>query len=217
MSVSSNAQRVRESARLVPMVLLALALLAGGGQAQQPENRFSRGDELVQLDFKDVELTVVIETIARITGRNFIYDDRVRGREGANDIITAGRELDEKLIDFEMNLTDLRMSGGSAGQDRLRWPRQLYAKITSLAGSIGGSDFAPTTQQTEVHERLKDLLREYQAQMQTIREQDIATFNRMLSESGLAGVIVGGNLSSDIMYNSTSVSCFISLLFSSLT
>ena len=34
----------------------------------------------VQLDFTDVELSVVIDTIARLTGKNFIYDDRVRGR-----------------------------------------------------------------------------------------------------------------------------------------
>jgi len=37
-------------------------------------------DGLVQLDFNDVELSVVIDTIARLTGTNFIYDDRVRGR-----------------------------------------------------------------------------------------------------------------------------------------
>ena len=36
--------------------------------------------EQVQLDFNDVELSVVIDTIARLTGKNFIYDDRVRGR-----------------------------------------------------------------------------------------------------------------------------------------
>jgi general secretion pathway protein D len=37
-------------------------------------------NDLVQLDFNDVELSVVIDTIARLTGKNFIYDDRVRGR-----------------------------------------------------------------------------------------------------------------------------------------
>ncbi len=35
---------------------------------------------MVQLDFNDVELTVVIDTISKLTGTNFIYDDRVRGR-----------------------------------------------------------------------------------------------------------------------------------------
>jgi general secretion pathway protein D len=37
-------------------------------------------DELVSLDFNEVELPVVIDTISRMTGYNFIYDDRVRGR-----------------------------------------------------------------------------------------------------------------------------------------
>jgi general secretion pathway protein D len=37
-------------------------------------------DGQVQLDFNDQELSVVIDTIASLTGKNFIYDDRVRGR-----------------------------------------------------------------------------------------------------------------------------------------
>jgi general secretion pathway protein D len=59
---------------------LAPSAMAQAQTQAQTRQQFSRGDELVQLDFRDVELTVVIETIARITGQNFIYDDRVRGR-----------------------------------------------------------------------------------------------------------------------------------------
>ena len=36
--------------------------------------------DLYALDFNDVELAVVIDTIAKLTNKNFIYDDRVRGR-----------------------------------------------------------------------------------------------------------------------------------------
>ena len=39
------------------------------------------------------------------------------------------------------------MTGGMAFQDTLRWPRQLYAKLNSLAGYVQGTDFAPTAQQ----------------------------------------------------------------------
>lgn len=52
-------------------------------RAQQPPTQTPGAvvdGELVQLDFTDVELPVVIDTIARLTGKNFIYDDRVRGR-----------------------------------------------------------------------------------------------------------------------------------------
>jgi len=56
-----------------PRAGTALALPPSPGAA-------AKADDLVQLDFNDVELAVVIDTIARLTGTNFIYDDRVRGR-----------------------------------------------------------------------------------------------------------------------------------------
>jgi len=154
-----------------------------------------RGQYAVILELRDNANAVVdlINEAELVRDQLLRIIELVHGMDGTGDIVAAARELDQKIIDLEMNLTDLRMSGGSAGQDRLRWPRQLYAKITSLAGYIGGSDFPPTMQQLEVHERLKGLLQEYQSRMQAIREQDVAEFNRMLSERGLAGVIVSGN------------------------
>ncbi|MEZ4354134.1 MAG: hypothetical protein R3F16_10805 [Myxococcota bacterium] len=73
----------------VAFLLLALALLGplGPGSAEaQARGRAARlpvaaeEEELVTLDFNDVELPVVVDTISRMTGYNFIYDDRVRGR-----------------------------------------------------------------------------------------------------------------------------------------
>ncbi len=61
----------------------ALLLLPPAATAQITPNQREEivvEDEGVQLDFNDVELSVVIDTIARLTGKNFIYDDRVRGR-----------------------------------------------------------------------------------------------------------------------------------------
>ncbi len=110
--------------------------------------------------------------------------------EGTGQILEAGESLDAKLIDLEMLLTDLRMSGGMAGQDRLRWPRQLYAKLTSLAGYVGSSDFAPTVQQVETRDRLQGLLSDYLARMQDIRANDLAELNRLLNQAGIP-VIMG--------------------------
>ena len=71
--------------RLIAGVLAALVgICPAAARAQAPPvpaTAVSATDDgLVQLDFNDVELNVVIDTIARLTGRNFIYDDRVRGR-----------------------------------------------------------------------------------------------------------------------------------------
>ena len=66
-------------------------------------------------------------------------------------------------------LYDLRLSGGSAGQDGLRWPRQLFAKMTSLGGYISGSDFPPTDQSVEVHVIYQERLREVEAEVARLR------------------------------------------------
>jgi hypothetical protein len=119
--------------------------------------------------------------------------DRISGRDGVDSVVAAANDLDRKLIDLEMTLTDLRMSGGTAGQDRLRWPRQLYAKITSLAGYIGGSDFAPTTQQIEVHQRLQGLLHEAQERMRELRARDVVSLNHLLAELGIGAVVTANS------------------------
>jgi general secretion pathway protein D len=56
-------------------VALATLALAVAVAAQDYDEQ-----TMVTLDFADAELAQVIETIARATNRNFIYDDRVRGR-----------------------------------------------------------------------------------------------------------------------------------------
>jgi general secretion pathway protein D len=52
----------------------AAALAPAGARADDTEVKE------VHLDFQNAELTTVIDTIAKLTGTNFIYDDRVRGR-----------------------------------------------------------------------------------------------------------------------------------------
>jgi len=64
-----------------PRIAAALAVLAlAGGLVASSASAQPAGEERIHLDYQDVELTVVIEAIAKLTNRNFIYDDRVRGR-----------------------------------------------------------------------------------------------------------------------------------------
>jgi general secretion pathway protein D len=69
---------------LVRAFALASALLAAALFAALPSARAQAappsGDTLVSLDFQDADITEVISTIAKATGKNFLYDDRVRGR-----------------------------------------------------------------------------------------------------------------------------------------
>ena len=71
---------IRLVATLATSFAFVLALAPQPSQAQEPRYDGDDEEELVSLDFSDVELPVVIDTISRMTGYNFIYDDRVRGR-----------------------------------------------------------------------------------------------------------------------------------------
>ncbi len=108
---------------------------------------------------------------------------------GLDEALETADSLDDELIELEMQLFNLRLTGGSAFQDTLRWPRRLYAKLTSLAGYAGGTDFAPTAQQLEVYERYRGLLAEHQATMDILRGR-VEALNGMLEAAGLG--LIGG-------------------------
>ncbi len=74
---------LRRLCSLTPVVLLLFGVLGTSAHAQNsglPVTQNDAGEATVQLDFADVELSALIDTIARLTEKNFIYDDRVRGR-----------------------------------------------------------------------------------------------------------------------------------------
>jgi len=112
---------------------------------------------------------------------------RLRG-VSADTVLARSQSVDDELIELEMQLFDLRLTGGSAGQDSLRWPRQLYAKLISLAGYISGTDHRPTDQADEVHEVYQERLRDVLQRMEEIRAGSLSAFNRLLAEGGVATI-----------------------------
>src|SRR6266446_2657350 len=58
-------------------LFLTFALLLEGAFAQPTS---SKNGGLVSLDFHDVDIQDVVKSISEITGKNFVLDDRVRGK-----------------------------------------------------------------------------------------------------------------------------------------
>jgi len=69
---------------LLAAAVFSIALLGLGpgiGHADEiGQSDAAEAEDLVQLDFNDTELTVIIDAISKMTNRNFIYDERVRGK-----------------------------------------------------------------------------------------------------------------------------------------
>jgi photosystem II stability/assembly factor-like uncharacterized protein len=162
---------------------------------QDPESTASQADLQAQLDLQ-LELREMSDStsdlISRIewTRKGLIdLEERVGGEARYADVVEAGEELSDALIDLEMTLFDLRLTGGSARQDTIRWPRQLWAKIASLAGYSSGSDDRPTDQAMEVRNLYRQWLTEALQQWAELTQTDLARFNRMLVERGLPPIV----------------------------
>jgi photosystem II stability/assembly factor-like uncharacterized protein len=165
---------------------------------QDPDSRASADDMDAQLAMQ-LELREMTDSTAALIeriewARKGLLDlaVRIRGESDDQDLVEAGEALTGALVDLEMQLFDLRLSGGSAGQDTIRWPRQLFAKLTSLAGYISGSDHPPTDQAGEVRDLYRRQLTDVLARWAEIASGDLAQFNRMLAERGLPAVVSDG-------------------------
>ncbi len=110
--------------------------------------------------------------------------------DGQQEVTDAGRKLNEELAELEGRFFDLRMTGGNARQDSLRYPRRLYSKLTSLHGYIDKTDSPATTQQLEVYEIYRERLLAAEERFQEIRDGSLGDFNRLLNRKGLSGVIM---------------------------
>ena len=148
----------------------------------------------MSLEIRD-NLSEVVDMINEVEWvRKQIYDlnDRLSGKEQYESVTEAGKALDTKLIDFEQNLFQMRLTGGS--QDVFRNPSKLYARFGFLYSDVEtswggvGSDWPPTAQAMEVHQLLKERLRRYQGLFRTLMSDDLAAFNGMLAENNVKGL-----------------------------
>ena len=116
--------------------------------------------------------------------------NRTLAADGDNaDIRAAADSLEQKFVGFEENLHQLRLTG--RGQDGVRWPIKLAGRIAYLSNGIASSDFAPTTQQVQVHELFKREIQTLQGQLGQLIGQDLPQFNERLRQRNIPNIVAG--------------------------
>jgi len=100
---------------------------------------------------------------------------------------TAADQLSAKLIEVEEKLFQLKLTG--RGQDDVRFPPELAEKIGYLATEVESSDFQPTTQETAVHDELKEQAATYQQRLKLLLEHEVAAFNGLLRQRNIPNII----------------------------
>ena len=106
------------------------------------------------------------------------------------EVRSAADDLDKKLIDIEDNLIQRKITG--QGQDTVRFPTKLISKINYLAGGVNSGDFAPNTQQVEVHAMFKAQLATLRKRLDDVVSSDVGGFNRLLRDKNIGNVIATG-------------------------
>jgi len=161
---------------------------------QDPESQTSMTEILAQLNFQ-LQLRDMSNSVSTLINRiEWVRKDLEDLREQFGDDdqhatqMDLGIELEQTLILQEMALFDLRLTGGSSRQDTIRWPRQLWAKISSLSQYSSGSDNRPTDQSLEVLNAYKASLQRSLDNWSSMEAKDLKAFNQMLTESGLPPV-----------------------------
>lgn len=111
------------------------------------------------------------------------------GRVATNaDLGAAADSLEQRFTALEGDLAQLRLTG--RGQDVIRWPMKLAAKIQYLADQLAASDGAPTAAQLEVHQLFHARLERIRADYDALLSRDLAAFNERLRARGAGGVAV---------------------------
>jgi hypothetical protein len=95
-------------------------------------------------------------------------------------------KVHQVLTELEMNLFDLRITGG---QDGVRYAAKLLSRFGYLANGIASSDFRPTDQHLDVAKQLQERLQTQLSQLKAVIEKDVATFNLVLGRHSAGHVV----------------------------
>ncbi|MFN8058645.1 MAG: hypothetical protein U0Q12_05720 [Vicinamibacterales bacterium] len=99
----------------------------------------------------------------------------------------TAEDVNQKLADLEMNLFDLRITGG---QDGVRYAAKLIGKLGYLAGGLASADFKPTGQQLEVQKGLEEQLRNVLSQLDTAFSRELGSLNGLLRKKNISNIVV---------------------------
>jgi len=185
-----------QNTMLLPPGSYTVKLSAGGREVSQPltvlkdpNSGGSDADVSAQAQML-VELRGHLNSAAETVNQIELMRSQIDGlaRLTTDPAITkAADELNQQLMAVEMNLVDLRLTGG---QDGVRYSSKLLGKINYLAGGLASGDFRPTDQQLEAKKAIEDQLKGVQTQADALRTRVLSGFNDQLRNKNLPIIVV---------------------------
>lgn len=183
-------------AMLAPPGRYTVRLTVAGQTAAQPlevrkdpntqgtEGEIRQQNELYQRLFRELERVVDLINSLELMRGQLVLLKAITGDSGVR---ARADSLDAALLAVEEELTQLRITG--RGQDLIRYPAKLAEKLVYLLNDLNSTDHAPTRSHHEVAEVLEARARAAAAAYDRVMAGEVAAFNVLLRERGLAGVV----------------------------
>jgi photosystem II stability/assembly factor-like uncharacterized protein len=182
---------------LQPPGTYTVKLAAGGRELTQPlvvrKDPHSAGTEAdirAQTEAL-VELRRDLNTAVGLVNRLELVRSQVEsvGRIVSDvEVTAAGAALNRKLVDLEVQLIDLRLTGA---QDGVRFGAKLVSRFGYLANGMSNADFRPTDQHLAVQKLLAERVRARLADFDGLAAGDLAAFNQMLRARNIPHIVAG--------------------------
>jgi hypothetical protein len=136
------------------------------------------------------KLTEVHDAVRRIREVRAQLGDvekRLAKDDAMKPVVDAAKELDKKMTAVE---TALYQTKNRSSEDPLNFPIQLDDKLNGVASSAALGDDRPTAQAVQVRDQLVVAIDAQLAMLRGIWDADLAHFNQLAREKGVAAVIV---------------------------
>jgi photosystem II stability/assembly factor-like uncharacterized protein len=129
-----------------------------------------------------------INAIRRLKTQLDAWEARAKEQGGQARLAKSAASLRQKASAIEAELVQVK---AKSRQDTLNYPAKLNAKLASLGGYIGGSDFKPTTGMREVFEDVAKRVDAQIAKWDALAKSDVAAFDKLVRSSGVPAVGAG--------------------------
>ena len=143
-------------------------------------------DLLQAISAKVSEVHEAINTLRSIRRQADEWEQRTRGLDMHESLLTLGKSLKDKLSAIEEGLIQPKVKDQ---MDTLSEPMQLSAKLAALAGTVASADAPPTRQAGILFDDLSARIATLTRQFHEIIDTDVATFNTQVHDASLPALI----------------------------
>jgi photosystem II stability/assembly factor-like uncharacterized protein len=154
--------------------------------ATSDEDLHEQFDLLLAIRDRLSEVHNGINTIRSIRKQTEEWESRTKDHEIHDQVVSAAKELRDKLLALEGELTQVKAKVRS---DTMDHPIKLNARVAALASVVSSGETAPTRQARQVFDELSARVAAQLERLRALIESDVAAFNTLIREASIPAIV----------------------------